>query len=190
MSETLREQAARIRDTAHKLQREGGNPDCVLVWKGSPLGRLTKATVATAGGELEIIPDPQCPRDVEYVGFKSDFRPTPAPLTHEERARAIMGLRYEDGKLTPGSPLAEGRCLDAFVAHIAAQFAEVAEEARREVVTAQVAAMTAGHVAETRARLDSVEIPRMPNILAAEPGSCRICGLAACFHPRNSDASY
>jgi hypothetical protein len=144
------------------------------------------------GGQHSVARCAGCPSCQDYVAAQAAVadESTPAPLTHEARARAIMGLRYEDGKLTPGSPLAEGRCLDAFVAHIAAQFAEVAEEARREVVTAQVAAMTAGHVAETRARLDSVEIPRMPNILAAEPGSCRICGLAACFHPRNSDASY
>jgi hypothetical protein len=77
------------------------------------------------------------------------YEPAPAPLTHEARARQFMLDHWGEGGMVTKDALA-------------AAFAEVAEEARREVVTEQVAAMTAAHVAETKAKLESVEIPRVP----------------------------
>lgn len=141
----------------------------------------------------------------------------PAPLTHEARARAWVETL--------------GQCItnEQAMARLAAAFAGIAEQARRELVTEQVVAMTAAHVVETRATLDAVEIPNVKDgpcpihtgcevcvgkyliehffqakishavldassavprpILAATPGSCRVCGLASCMHPPSDSGS-
>jgi hypothetical protein len=225
--EKLREQVHRIQECAHKLQTEGASPDCVIVWKGSPLGRMTNAKVTIACGDLEVIPDLRCPQNYEVVGLKSDF--APKTTSHEERARKFLAVGdrdalrsaqdlaaafaevemigfkrgYEEGPEPTYDPGTSGLPVPTIVlpadspwlpkpcaCHSAVPCPSVffsrglgTGQDIQQALTKAVAELHAiSQPTDGQRAVDAYE--RRGMILAATPGSCRVCGLASCMHAR------
>lgn len=84
--ETVATQPQRMRITEMVIKRltEGEDPDCVIIFSGSPLAKAGVTHLACPNGDIELIPDPCCPPGYEYVGLKDELAPKskdPAPAT-------------------------------------------------------------------------------------------------------------